>query len=77
MGTSYSVELQTLHYAYMPLINKAIDGFKEYCNNYPLSTVGHKSPLTLFISRYLSDQVINIIMDPETLIIFLNNKIFH
>ena len=67
LDTDNKTDLWLLHCVFIDVINQKIDEFKRYYDPHPLSTAGHKSPHNLWITSSFKNQVINTILDAETL----------
>jgi DNA-binding Lrp family transcriptional regulator len=48
------IHLWCLHYAYLPIINRALDIFQNQWNHHPLSTEHNQSPYQLFLAGMIS-----------------------
>lgn len=48
------LDLYSLHYVYIPRINRALDEYVRQHNNHPVRTESHRTPLQLFYSPYFA-----------------------
>ena len=60
-------DIWLLHLIFMKITNHKTQTMKNDCNNNPLSTEGNKSPLQLCQASILKHQVVDGMIDPETL----------
>ena len=67
LGADDGTDLQLLHCACACVVNQKNHDFKECCDHRPPSATGHKIPHILCTTRIFNNQVINSILDPETL----------
>ena len=49
--------LFTLHYVYLPRINRSLCAFKNGWNNHPLSSEGHMTPMQMWISGLIREPI--------------------
>lgn len=50
LDPAYEADLFTLHYVFLPRINRSLSELENSWNNHPLSTAGNRSPLQLWHS---------------------------
>ena len=64
------LHLLALHHTYIPIINRCLQEFKGQWENHPLSSEGNRSPLQLYTSGMLENELsgyagVESVFDPE------------